>query len=395
MKGFLYGVFGGVSAIVGSVIGAGFITGAEIARFFSETFLLPACALLFILLFAFSFFLMYAGKMRILREKGHFYGFFHRTVTVVCFITLCGMCAGADALVNAFLNLDERLPTISPLLLLGSFFICKRGTGGIKTFNAVLVPFMVAAIFSATRGGSPIILKFNDKPEILTVFLYAAMNCFSASELLGDIGKDRGTGEMALTAALSALIVSACVMAVMSKISREGREAESLPLLSSLKGGAAYYIFSVITLFGIVTTLVSSHYPLVKFSEKSPLNLTLNACFALSALALSRFGFFKIVRYAYPAIGALGLVYCLCVCIWGYADLFSCGYFFKQGNKRVHTRCKQAQNERCGIHEIEFEHLPPVHNKVTDAGSGNKVFAHYGAYPGKPDVDLKHTYERG
>ena len=98
--------------IVGTVIGAGFISGAELVRFFPcEAFLIPTL-LSAALLCAMTVFFLYLGRVHggyrgcVLALFGKGAPVVFVLVTCSCFVTAAGMLAGLDAL----------LPSLKPLL---------------------------------------------------------------------------------------------------------------------------------------------------------------------------------------------------------------------------------------------------------------------------------------
>ncbi|MBO7377366.1 MAG: hypothetical protein J6U35_00640 [Clostridia bacterium] len=347
MKGIFLNSIMIAAAIVGSVIGAGFITGAEIVRFFSGSNLLPACALLFVVLFLFFFSILFSGsaseseKRSNLCDLGGLFKISDVALLFFSFITLCGMCAGLDAVVADFFNFDPRIPSLSPVMLLLSLFVCGRGIGGVEKFNAFLVPVMIAAIFFATANGLRAKAPFPAQTQSLPILVYAAMNCFLSSPVVFDGGKKKSVAAVAVGAALSSLIISASVYFIMKKVSVFPVRGD-LPLLSAIEQGGFRVFFSVVTLFGIATTLVSSHYPLVGKISESPRKRALNAVLAVAALAFSRLGFQRIVYYLYPVIGVFGLLFCGAICVRAAKLLFADDELFRKRHERVHSGGKQA-----------------------------------------------------
>lgn len=371
MKGNFLSAVGAASSIVGAVIGAGFVTGAEIVRFFSGTFLLPACALLFIVLTVFFFSMLYLGGLygglnRLnLRVSGGFSRLLNGLISVCSFVTLSGMCAGIDALFSSFSGVDERIPVLSAVFLVISAFICKRGIGGVQKFNSVLVPLMVGFIAAACAGGD-VTLRFTGRQKIFSVIIYASMNCFLSAPVIVDSGRGKSLAVDLAAAIAAAFTISACAYLIMNKISRGSGTDEDLPLLSSFGGSRVFSAaFALVTAAGILTTLVSSHYALLKVTAKSPVKHALNAIIAVLTLAFSRLGFYEIVSYAYPVIGVIGLLYVGFLTVYSSRSLFFAdGYLFDKRNERVHSRREKAQRKRCGVNEVQFENLPAVNDKV-------------------------------
>ncbi len=352
--GFLFKGVAISSSVIGAVIGAGFITGTEIVTFFSGSFLLPSCALLFLLVFFFVWALLSVGRELCgqnavnLRVLGGFSYFFNCCIKVFSFISLAAMCAGIDAVAADFFGNDWRIPTLSPIVLVASFFICKRGIRGVEMFNLCLVPVMIVVILFACVGTDGVDITHGSSSSAFKVLIYAAMNCFMSSAVIIDSGKGASRKSIFFASIVCSVVISVCTYLIMSKISTGYGTDENLPLLSSIdKRGVFYIIFSVATMFGIVTTLVCSHYPLIVKTQKSGLNLALNVCLMICALALSRMGLNAIVNYLYPFMGLVGLFYVIAVCLFSVRKLFPSlqSKLFDKPHKRVHSRGKQAEDK--------------------------------------------------
>ena len=356
MKGVFYRSIGSAASVIGAVIGAGFITGAEIVRFFSGTFLLPACAALFVTLTVFFTVISYLG-MRYggltglnLRVFGRFSKIINASVLICSFITLAGMCAGADALFSSASGIDERIPALSAVFLAISLFVCEKGIDGVSRFNLLLVPVMITAIVAACAGSVSVKTVFTGESKIFSVVVYASMNCFLSAAVIADTGKGNSPFSVVIASVLAAFAISVCAYIVMNKISSSASLKKNIPLLSSVESGFFKAVFFTVTLAGIITTLVSSHYPLVALVKKSPVKRTLNAVFAVSALALSRLGFYKIVNKLYPVIGVVGLFYVLSLSLFALKEsFFPDGKFFRKGYERVHSRCEKTKHQRGGV----------------------------------------------
>ena len=133
--------------VVGSVIGAGFISGKELVRFFGDSACIPVLILTWALFFGYICALLAAG-----RKYGGFSAFAQKAfgkgkraveyVFLACsFVIVAAMLAGIDALEEKF------APYISLLTAVGCFFIARKGINGVGVFNAILVPCIVVYIF--------------------------------------------------------------------------------------------------------------------------------------------------------------------------------------------------------------------------------------------------------
>lgn len=357
MRGNFFKVFSVSTALIGAVIGAGFISGAEIVRFLGGAFILPTCFLLFILTFIIlSAMLSYSGIVEknkaIILEKGHLFKFFNSSVYVCSFIVAVGMCAGADALVYQALQANTSLPTLSVLMLIISYLFCSKGVKGVARFNCFLVPLIIAVIFAVTIQDVSILLVHSSVTNLTPVFIYSSMNCFLAAPLVKDCGRELSRRQIFLCALITSLVLSVCAYFILCKTSGSSSMEDNLPMISALnKNAFLSVLLTAVTSFGIITTLVSVHYPFVKLIEKSPLKHALNALLGGVVILASRLRFYVVVKYAYPVIGCIGLAYCTILTYYFLKPLFSSVYksSLNQANDAVHCSCKRAKKQGRGI----------------------------------------------
>ncbi len=343
--------------MVGGAVGAGFISGAELVRFFhTRSFFFP------VLLSAALFFLQCALFLRLGRRYGGYENtlraLFGRgaaavgaAVSLLCLIPCAGMLAGLDAL----------LPSAAPLLSAGGLLLTAllltRGTKGISILNLILVPVLLVFVF-AFGGGQPHDF-LPTAAEGISPFgggaLYAGMNAFLLAPVLLDIGRE--IEKPLLSSAVAALVIAAASFAIMGSIYRAGGEAlqAEMPFLYVMRGRKA---FSCMVAIAIMTSLASSLYPPLKACEKLAgiKKFAAKAGVLFAAFALSRLGLSGIVGYFYPIEGGLGLA----LSVFGVLH----EQFFKKRHEKVHSRRKDAEDDRRAHHEIELEHLPAVHDEV-------------------------------
>lgn len=374
--------------IVGTSIGAGFISGAELVRFFhGERFFLPlllSCALFAALLYLF---------MRLGKEHGGYEGalsalFSKGAPYVKCALSLCALipCAGMLA------GLDALAPGLKPLpsllgLALAAVFV-RRGIKGVSLLNLVLVPCLLAFVFLYARGDKSYF--YPAVPASYGGFLggifYAGMNAFLAAPVLLDAGKE--VKRLLPSALLSALVVFVSAVLILGKIYREGAGAlgAEMPFLYVMQGKK---IFSVAVACSILTSLVSSLYPLYCLSERfsGRKKTAARGAILLTAFSVSRVGLGGIVGYFYPALGALGIALSV-FCIFHQ-------YLFKQHHKKVHSGGKQTEDAGGGHHKVELKHLPAVNDKIAEPRLGDDVFAHDRADPRHAHAHFQHGNKRG
>lgn len=327
MRKFLSGAakkeLGASFALIGSVIGAGFITGREILSFFYGQSPLIVFFCIFALFFG-TFMLVLTVKnevSRTLLEGGD---------KVVCFFNLLSVASmlGATESLASDLGIGCDFPIWSIAMLLLSVFVCLKGMKGLAAFNCVLVPIMLFVVFFIVAA------NFNGADAVgggafdcFSMMKYVAMNVFLTQPLLTSVRSDynktgapvkdtpeKGKGRKSLIAsaavisAVTALVLSATAAAFLSVLPNESALSDIPVLYVAGKGKAAVRIVGFTVALGIITTLVGSLYPVATI-VKGRFSLVWTTAVCLLSLALSRLGFFVIVDKIYPALGVLAIVY--------------------------------------------------------------------------------------
>ncbi len=345
----------GTAIVIGGTIGAGFISGAELVRFFhTRSFLVPVLvsSLLFVL---FSALLLSVGRrhggydaaMRALFKRGA--PFLEWTIALASLVPCAGMLAGLDAL----------LPACRPLLSLTglglSYLVLRRGTRGISAVNFLLVPVLLCFVFWSGRGEKAFFYPVGGGDGWGGAVLYASLNAFLLLPVLLDAGAD--VPHPFLASALAGVLIAAGAATILGCIYREGAGAlgAEMPFLYVMRGKK---VFSAAVALAIFTSLAASLFPLLQTVRDVPgkKKYAAEGGVLLAAFLFSRLGLTDIVTYLYPAEGVLGLVL-VSLCVLN-------EYFFEKNNKKVHPGGEQAQ-DRGGAHdEVEFEHLSAVNDEV-------------------------------
>lgn len=300
-------------AIIGTVIGAGFISGREIITFFKGDMLVSSILLCVIFFLAFYFLLTLKNlpdsKLLIC---------FQPLILVGNLITLSGMISAVDEVFFSITDGFVKIPFFSVIILIFSYFLMKKGIGGLKIINTILVPSIIVVTLVITLIFSS--LSYSVTFEIPTgkLVAYVGMNTFMSSTVFIDLGKDLNKKQALYTSLISSGVLCLFIFFIYSALVASPVEIRdsAVPMLARLKNlKVLYYIFSVIMLFGIVTTLFSAHYPLFCFAQTFPRSKIANAVVLIAAFAISRFGFYNIVNYLYPFLGASGAIYIITVAI--------------------------------------------------------------------------------
>ncbi len=318
-------IFGAASALIGSVIGAGFITGREILTFFYGQSPVLIFLALFLLYFALIFLILIIKDQSIVFaiEKGD------KAILFLNILSVASMLGATESLARD-VGAGCDFPVWSISLLIISVIVCKKGMRGLETFNAVLVPVMLAVVYAviffravASGGDLSITGHMSLKDSVsfspIAVLKYTAMNVLLTQPLLSDVKRDqsqaendsvRGIKKIALpffTSILTAAVLAFTAAYFLSALPKESVLSEIPVLYVAGNGKAAFYLISVTVALGIITTLVGSLYPLTGVVKRRKMLWTTGVC--LLSLALSRLGFFVIVEKIYPLLGVLAIVY--------------------------------------------------------------------------------------
>ena len=297
-------------AIIGTVIGAGFITGREIITFFHGINLIYSVIMFFIFFTVAICFLLNAKNL----QKLKIHKFFQPLILFGNLIILSGMLSALDDVFFEVTKIPFNLPFFSIIMLIISNVVVSKGVEGLKVCNTFLVPLMlvVTAIILFFFGSNKLVVFSNF--NIKNVVLYIGMNTFMSSTVFNDLGETLTLKQSIFTSIIVSAIL--CLMIFGIELSLNGCDKSvidsNVPLLSMLRGRKNIKtIFSLVVVIGIITTLFSSHYPLFLFCENFKKANIAKVTLSVVAFAISRMGFYNIVNYLYPLLGVIGVVYLL------------------------------------------------------------------------------------
>lgn len=345
--------------LVGTIVGAGFLSGAELVRFFpSEGYL--SYAIVSALLYAGCFYLLYrcgtkyggfAGTVNELFGKG---AQIIRSVLLISSLVMCAsMFAGLNAAAEEGLGWKSAFPLAALTALPLLYFLSGKGVKGLFWINLALVPFILVFVISYAGISYEPGLSGDSLQAfscLFSILVYVAMNCFLAAPLICDAGAEgKNGGSGCITAAA---LIGFCTAVLLSNIAAAGEAAQNaqMPFLYALGGEKIKVIFSLVCICGILTTLFSSWYPLHTAMQEKRRAKVWRAALLAAAFVLSLFGLKPIIRFVYPLVGAAGAIF-LAVCAVRSRLLFDEPFFGKR-DKRVHACGKYAQDRRCRHHEV-------------------------------------------
>lgn len=306
-------VLGATSVIVGTVIGAGYISGREIAEFFLTGDLAVSVLCSFLLVLPTLYFLL-TNK---LFEKGALKNVSEIFIFAGNLVMLGGMLSAADEVFSSFSSFFSKIPLISISTLIFCALTVKKGINGIEKVNNVLVPFMliITLVLMTFEGGFTYIPAFEIRP--LKIISYAGLNLFMSSSVFKKTGETLNKRQAFFASILSATILFGLVFLIGLSLSGEAKlKTEPIPLLKKLSfSRGSRFIFTIVLYFGIVTTLLSENLAVFECANKTikseKLRKTTKFLICVTAFLLSRIGFYNIVSTLYPAVGIIGAIFIL------------------------------------------------------------------------------------
>lgn len=283
------------SVILGSVIGAGFISGTELNIFYHNSGVI-VCVILTCLLFIFTTvftFLMQKRYKTYLNscKKIFVYPFIYKLFTLfTALVFFTAMLSGVE--------LDKKvspLPILSFLTVVIVLLTAKKGVRLIEKINSTLMPITIIGVFIAIILGGRVNVKIN-LPTIkgsISASLYVLINAFACAPTLFECAEKKSKSTLIISAIISSIILSLLTVLI----------------LFSLKSGYQNsLIIKSLTIIGAFTCAFTYFVPIKRliFPRYRYKGLI---CVCAISFILSRLGVSAIVKYFYPLIGGIGGVY--------------------------------------------------------------------------------------
>ena len=316
-------------SVIGAVIGAGFITGREIMRFFYGNSPILGVIVLFCVLFITIYFILKVQNAKIifLLEKSSIF------IYSLNLLIMASMLGATDSLAFSLFGLPTNIPILSILLLVLSTLLSLNGMDRLTHFNFIIVPVMLAIFFltifilpkSEYVIGKEIVIEKD-------CFLYGFMNIFLMQPFLLKIKKEKRKFSPFLVSIVSSIILSVAILLFLGILSDECISCEVPIILLARNNIFIYYSVSIVIFLSIFTTLTSVQYPF--YIQDKPFGYLPLIFSAVFSFAVSRIGFYIIVDKIYPLIAVLSFIY--------YAFIFAIWLFFFLKGQQLRTLSPQA-----------------------------------------------------
>lgn len=331
-------VFSTVAIFVGSVVGAGFASGREIALYFgAQSVAAPVAAGVIIGFLCYVF--LEIGRISDGNVLGVMFGKFGKAAGVLLrlanFAVYCAMIAGAEFIMRDTFGF-RGAGVLSGILCI----VCLSFKKGLAAMNVVLTPLIVVLVgILASKADN---FDCGEGYSFWSPLSYASMNLATGGYLISHRGASSTVKKNAAAGLATAVVTTALLVAVYFTV-RKYPDAEMPLYLFACRNGMAV-LSGILIYAAILTTMVSSLAATVPKGGFIGAAAVTSAAFLVAVL-----GFGRIVNVAYPVIGCAGIAFtawALIVLIvkkhWRSTRL---NPLFDKRNRRVHKSRKYAENE--------------------------------------------------
>lgn len=349
--------------IVGTVIGAGFASGAEIVSFFGKNGISPLTAFFCLPLIACGCILfLYLGSRFKPKDVGMLHkltggklaGIFDGFILLNALIVTAGMLAAFDSVSDSLFG----FPLLSLPLGIAAAVIVARGIGGVIKVNAVALPAVVVLLVTVCAMSlNPALLDceiFRIKP--LSAAVYICMNMVLAAGVLTSV-HDLKPSEIVVSSLIATAVIGALMTFIVLALNSSGKFYSDLPTLEMAReiNPVLFYGMLVSMSVSIFTTLLTAMNCLTDYAAGIVGGRGRAAAGVLIAgLLLSVLGFDRVVGALYPVMGVLGVAYVAMHLVFAVRTrkrarrekLSARGdLFLHKRDGKIHKRGKHAEND--------------------------------------------------
>lgn len=318
-----------VFVIIGSIIGAGFISGQEIYTFFLKFGKIGIACIIFMGIILGI--VIYKTCFIIMKSKSNNYRefldsilqnkypkiriFINALINVFLLISFFIMCAAFCAYFKQEYNISVYLSGLIVSII--CYIIFTKNIKAIIKVNELLMPIIIILVFF-------LIIKIdiqqvnirnteNSLLSILNCIIYVSYNTIILIPILIKLKKYMKNIKSILASAIVCSIVIMIMALIILCIISQIKEIEliEIPLLYVTNGyGEMYkYIYSFVLIIAIVTSAISAGYGFLENVTKSKEKYLISAfLICVFSIFISNFGFSNLVNILYPLFGILGLI---------------------------------------------------------------------------------------
>lgn len=296
---------------IGTLIGAGFASGRELALFFGNLSAVNVAHSSIFISLLFALFLI-AGKQQLVKQNT----LSTFTILICSTISTCTMIAGGEYLLSSIFNIPVLFGLILTLL---SAIIVSLGIEKIKVTSSIVVPMIIVIIviiFVKVKG------DVDTRPfDITRPILYSTLDILIGGIIISKEGA-KLTYKQIILACLFVFVTMGALLYMQQSIVLQDKNASLMPVYAILRQLNLGKLCGVMIAFAIFTTLLSAlqtasnslsilinklkskRFDFVKsFTQFPPFFIS------LIAYPCSFVGFDKIVDTLYPILSIAGVVF--------------------------------------------------------------------------------------
>ena len=325
-------IFELVSVIVGAFIGAGFVSGREVAEYFAKYGFISVffAFLVVILFFIFVKYCLAIGNkigkcdnilQIVFKNK---YKLIQLLLIIACVINIGAMIAGCVA-IGEVMQLEILKILLPTFAVMGCYIVISKRYGGISLINKLVVPVLLILIILITllTISNSLTVTLPSTNILLTIFggatssiIYVLFNMLIIGVLMIQIGANYSKKEIEYSSKISSVIIGVLIALVSLSIvmSDSNVISSDMPLLVECLNISNSFagIFAVCQFLGIFTTLISSAFLVSQVFNIKIKNYSLCIIFSLLiGIIISFIGFYNIVDYLYKFTGILSAIFFL------------------------------------------------------------------------------------
>lgn len=297
--------------IVGSVIGAGFITGKEVYEFFSVDLSLSGIYLAFIC-FSLTIYLVMSFKL----DKG-VERYLEIFVSLANLIIAGCMISALDSVYQRLFCLTKKVKIFSVLTAILLFFMTLKNISVTEKLCSILLPIVIIIIVVLC------LCKIDDysarisptsRLGIVNPLIYVGFNVILSSSVIKNSGEKLSPPFKMLSSLITSAMLCTCIFLLALAVKSNGKIYD-MPFISLfLANKKLLIIIDIITLFAIFSTLASAYFTINSFGK---INVGIKCKLALFLLTvlISEIGFSIIVERLYFAVGILSYVVIAVSCL--------------------------------------------------------------------------------
>lgn len=311
-------IFTLVSMVLGCFVGAGFVSGREVASYFSifgynSIFgIILATILLFVLIVLF-FLLSYIADS--FSKFIHIY--FGRSGCIINFLFAVSLLILISSMFACSISIADSLNINKFFIMLSNgilvLFVSIGNMKMLSRINNILMPMLIIILLVVTIGDNFYLSQAENNIFLTLVSSsnYAFINIVTLGLFILEIGKHYNLKQKILGSLFSSLIIGVLLYLLNNAIIQNNLFDASMPILelAMQKNKLLGKLTGVAIWFGLFTTLVSCVVILSNYINKFVKNRLISLQISIiTGMIFSYIGFGVIVSYVYSIIGLIGLV---------------------------------------------------------------------------------------